>query len=109
MQNYLGDGDILTIIAPSAVVSGQPLLFGSIFGICQAGAAAGQPVLFWLKGIYQLAKNASEVWAFGNALYWDNTNMVVTLTSAGNTRIGVAVAAAANPSVAGNVRLNGSF
>jgi predicted RecA/RadA family phage recombinase len=109
MQNYLGDGDVLTIIAPVPVVSGQPLLIGSMFGICLASAAEGQPVEFWLKGVYQLAKNAAEVWAQGVALFWDNTNAVVTLTSGGNTRIGVAAAAAANPSNLGNVRLNGSF
>lgn len=109
MQNYLGDGDQLIITAPAAVVSGQPLLIGSMFGICLASAAQGQPVVFLLKGIYQLAKPLAEVWAQGVALFWDNTNLVATLTSAGNTRIGVAAAAAANPSSAGNVRLNGSF
>jgi predicted RecA/RadA family phage recombinase len=109
MQNYLGDGDQLIIIAPVAVVSGQPLLIGSIFGVCLASAAQGQPVEFWLKGIYQLAKPLTEVWAQGVALFWDNTNLVVTMTSANNTRVGVAAHAAANPSSVGNVRLNGSF
>ena len=109
MQNYLGDGDVLIIIAPTAVVSGQPLLIGSMFGVCLASAAQGQPVEFWLKGIYQLPKNSPEVWTQGVGLYWDNINAFVTLTSSGNTRIGVAAAAAANPSSVGNVRLNGSF
>jgi predicted RecA/RadA family phage recombinase len=109
MQNYLGDGDVLTIIAPAPVISGQPLLIGAMFGVCLASAAQGQPVEFWLKGVYQLAKNTAEVWAQGVALYWDNAAAVVTLTSGGNTRIGVAAAAAANPSSLGNVRLNGSF
>jgi predicted RecA/RadA family phage recombinase len=109
MQNYLGDGDVVIIIAPSAVVSGQPLLIGSMFGVCLASAAAGQPVEFWLKGIYQLPKVAAEVWTVGLALFWDNVNALVTLVGSGNTRIGVATAAAANPSSLGNVRLNGSF
>jgi predicted RecA/RadA family phage recombinase len=109
MQNYLGDGDVLTIIAPTAVVSGQPLLIGAMFGVCLASAAQGQPVEFWLKGVYQLPKNSTEVWTQGVGLYWDNTNAFVTLTSSGNTRIGVAAAPAANPSSVGNVRLNGSF
>lgn len=109
MQNYLGDGDVLTIIAPTAVVSGQPLLIGAMFGVCLASAAQGQPVEFWLKGTYQLPKNSPEVWAQGVGLYWDNTNAFVTLTSSGNIRIGVAAAPAANPSSVGNVRLNGSF
>jgi predicted RecA/RadA family phage recombinase len=109
MQNYLGDGDQLIIIAPAPVISGQPLLIGSMFGVCLASAAQGQPVEFWLKGVYQLAKPSAEVWAQGASLYWDNVNLVVTLTSGGNTKVGVAAAAAANPSSLGNVRLNGSF
>lgn len=109
MDNYLGDGDTITIIAPSPVTSGQPLLVGAMFGICLASAAAGQPVTLWLKGVYQLAKNASEVWAQGVALFWDNTDAIATTASGGNTRIGIAAAAAANPSNVGGVRLNGSF
>jgi predicted RecA/RadA family phage recombinase len=109
MQNYLGDGDVLRVIAPAPVVSGQPLLIGSIFGIVLASAAQGQWIELWLKGIYQLTKNASEVWTVGVALYWDNTNLFVTVTSAGNTRIGVATAPMTNPSGLGNIRLNGSF
>jgi predicted RecA/RadA family phage recombinase len=109
MQNYLGDGDVLTIIAPAPVVSGQPLLIGAMFGVCLASAAEGQPVEFWLKGVYQLAKPLAEVWAQGVALFWDNVNLVATMTEGGNTRIGVATAIAANPSSLGNVRLNGSF
>ena len=109
MQNYLGEGDSIIITAPTAVVSGQPLLVGVMFGICLASAAAGQSVEFWLKGIYQLAKNSAEVWTVGAAIYWDNTNLVATMTSSGNTKIGVATDAAANPSSVGNVRLNGAF
>jgi predicted RecA/RadA family phage recombinase len=109
MDNYLGDGDVVRVIAPTAVMSGQPLLIGAMFGICAGSAAAGQPLDLWLKGVYQLAKPLAEVWAQGVALFWDNANLVVTLTSAGNTRIGVATFAAANPSSVGNVRLNGSF
>lgn len=109
MQNYLGDGELITIAAPSPVVSGQGLLVGAFFGICLAATAQGQPLELWLKGIYQLPKNAAEVWALGAAIYWDNTAMLATTTAGGNTKIGVAVAAAANPSSSGNVRLNGSF
>lgn len=110
MQNYLGDGDQLQLpSAPAPLVSGQGLLVGAMFGVVLASVAEGQPYELWLKGIYQLPKNASEVWTVGVALYWDNANLLVTVTSAGNTRIGVATAPTVNPSGLGNVRLNGSF
>ena len=110
MQNYLGDGDVLLLpSAPAPLVTGQGLLIGSMFGVVLASVAQGQPFVLWLKGIYQLPKNPSEVWTIGVGLYWDNTNTFLTVTSEGNTRVGVATAATVNPSSVGNVRLNGSF
>src|SRR5579883_3578813 len=90
MQNYLGDGDQVTITAPAAVASGQPILVGSLFGICLNAAAIGQPVLLWIKGVYQLAKNSSDVWTLGQLIYWDNTALLATSTSAGNADLGIA-------------------
>jgi predicted RecA/RadA family phage recombinase len=108
MQNYLGEGDEVVITAPAAVASGQPLLVGALFGICLFAAAQGQPVRLKLGAKWQLAKPATEVWAIGSAIFWDNVNLVATLTNTG-VRIGVAIAAAANPSIVGNARLNGTF
>jgi predicted RecA/RadA family phage recombinase len=110
MQNYLGDGDVLSLpSAPASLVSGQGLLIGAMFGVVLASVAQGQPFMLWLKGTYQLPKNASEVWTVGEGLYWDNTGLELTTVSAGNTRVGIATAPTVNPSNVGNVRLNGSF
>jgi predicted RecA/RadA family phage recombinase len=109
MQNYLGDGDVITITAASPVVTGQGLLTGAMFGVCLASAAVGQPIVLWIKGVYQLPKNSADVWTLGQLIYWDNTAMLATSTAGGNTKIGAATAAAANPSSVGNVRLNGAF
>jgi predicted RecA/RadA family phage recombinase len=55
-------------------------------------------------------KNAAEAWTVGQRIYWDSVNAHCTTNSTGgNTKIGVAVAAAANPSAVGSVRLNGVF
>ena len=106
MMNYLGESDELIAVAPAPVMSGQPLLLGSAFGVVVRGAAQGRHLRLLLKGCFRLPKNFAEAWSIGNPLFWDNTNAVVTVASAGNTRIGVAIAAAANPSSVGNVRLN---
>lgn len=42
-------------------------------------------------------------------MYWDDSAKLMTTTSSSNTLAGVAVAAAANPTATGKVRLNGSF
>lgn len=110
MQNYLGSGDVLRLSsAPAPLNSGQGLLVGAMFGIVLASVAEGQPYVLWLRGIYQLPKNAAEVWSCGVVIYWDNINLVATIMADTNTKIGVASAAAANPSNFGNVRLNGAF
>ena len=60
-------------------------------------------------GVFDLPKVSTDVFAVGAAVYWDNAAKLMTGTNSGNTKIGVAVAAAANPSGTVTVRLNGTF
>jgi predicted RecA/RadA family phage recombinase len=57
----------------------------------------------------EVAKVSAQAWTVGAPIYWDDTAKLFTTTSTSNTLAGVAVAAAANPSATGRVRLNGSF
>lgn len=109
MKNYIQKGDILTLIAPYARSSGQGALIGSIFGIATNDVASGASGEFIVEGVVELAKNSAEGWTQGELVYWDDTNKVCTATSTSNKLIGVAVAAAANPSATGIVRLNEAF
>ena len=109
MKNYINEGKTLSLAAPYAVTSGSGLEVGSIFGVASNDAASGADVEAVTEGVFSLAKNSAEAWTVGELLYWDNTNKVVTATSTGNKLIGVATAAAANPSSTGYVRLNGAF
>ncbi len=109
MRNYVQPGNIITVIAPVDVASGDGVLVGSIFGIAGISAPAGTEVEIDLVGVYDLAKTSAQAWTQGAAVYWDAANKVVTTTAAGNTKIGVATLPAANPSAIGRVRLNGSF
>jgi len=108
--NYTQAGEIVTIIAPSGgVVSGVGVLVGSLFGIAQISAAEGASVEIATCGVYTHAKTSAQAWTAGALIYWDNTNKLMTTTVVSNKLIGVALAAAANPSPAGSVRLNGAF
>jgi predicted RecA/RadA family phage recombinase len=83
-----------------------------MFGVSAVTAAAGTQIALWLVGCFTMNKNVAEAWTFGAPIYWDNTAKQCTIaagTTPANTKIGVAVAAAANPSSTGNVRLNGVF
>ena len=111
MKNYVQPGKTITLTAPYAVTSGDGLLLGSIFGVATGTAALGEAVEAALVGVYDLKKVASQAWAAGDRIYWDNTAKVCTTTVGTNTLIGVAVKAVGGTAgeTTGTVRLNGSF
>lgn len=110
-RNYVHNGDHMTVAAPAAVNSGDLVIVGQMFGVAQASAASGANVSLRTGGVHSLRKlnGASTSYAAGANLYWDATNANVTISATGNTRIGVAGAAAANADTLAVVRLNPSF
>lgn len=106
--NYIQDGDILPLPAPADVQAGDGALVGSIFGVAQVNAASGATGQFATCGVFALKKTSAQVWTVGAVIYWDNTAKECTTTATSNTKIGAAIAAAANPSGVGYVRLNGT-
>ena len=111
MKTYVQPGNTITLTAPYAVASGDGLLVGSIFGVASGTAALGETVEAALTGVYDLKKVASQAWAAGDKVYWDNTAKEATKTTTSNTLIGVAVVAVAGGAgdTIGRVRLNASF
>ena len=111
MKNYVQPGKTITLTAPYAVTSGDGLLVGSIFGVAAATAALGEAVEAALVGVYDLKKVASQAWAAGDKIYWDDTNKRTTTVATDNTLIGVAVDAVASGAgdTIGRVRLNATF
>jgi predicted RecA/RadA family phage recombinase len=113
MKNYLGRGDAVYITAPFAVVSGQPLKVGSMFGFIGANAAAGARVALWVLGEYSVTKVDSQAWTEGALVFFDNDlkNFTTTAAVSGGIKVGVAIenVAATAGLVIGKIRLNGSF
>jgi predicted RecA/RadA family phage recombinase len=108
MQNFIQEGDVVTLTAPYARSGGQGALVGTLFGVATSDVANGATGEFKTRGVFTLAKNSAEAWTVGAKIYWDNTAKVCTTTSTSNTLIGCALAVAANPSSTGTVRLNGT-
>ncbi len=107
-KNFVQPGDTISIPAPTAVISGDLVISGSIIGVALADAASGKPVQVKTTGVFDLPKVSAQGWAaVGTAIYWDTADKVATTTAAGNTKIGVNVATAENPSGIGRVRLSG--
>lgn len=109
MKNYVQKGENLTIAAPYDVVSGGGVKSGLIFGVAAGDALSGADVDLVTVGVFDLPKVSTDTFAVGAAVYWNDTTKLVTSTASGNTKIGVAVSAATNPSGTVNVRLNGTF
>ena len=110
MKTYIQPGHAVTLAAPAAVLSGDGLLVGSLFGIATHDAASGAEVETQLTGVVDMAKAASQAWTVGAKVYWDNTAKVATITATGNVLIGAAMLAVGNTAgeTIGRVRLNGS-
>lgn len=106
-RNYIQPGDVLTIFAPAAVLSGAPVIAGDIKGIAQGDAAAGASVDVATSGVWELPKVAANAFALGGKVYWSTADGLATSTASGNTLLGVAVEAAAAGTASVKVRLSG--
>lgn len=107
MKNYVQSGENITLAAPYDLASGAGCLVGTLFGVAELAAVSGATAIIATRGVFTLPKTSAQAWTVGAAIYWDDTNKVCTTTSSGNTLIGKAIEAAANPSGTGVVRLNG--
>ena len=105
--NYIQPGRILTIPAPEAVASGGVVIAGEIVGIAQGDALAAAPVDVEVEGVWELPKVAADAFELGAAVYWDEAVELATATATDNTRLGVAVEAAAVDGATVKVRLSG--
>lgn len=108
MKNLVQKGDVVTITAAAAGTSGSGLLIGKLFGVLTADVAVGAEVELALVGVFTLPKTEAQAWTVGAAIYWDDAAKVCTTTATSNTKIGHALAVAANPSTTGVVRLSGA-
>ncbi|MDA5627783.1 MULTISPECIES: DUF2190 family protein [Agrobacterium] len=109
MRNFIQPGKVLPMTAPTGgVVSGKFYMIGSIFGVAAVSAAEGEKFSLNTGEVYELPKTSAEAWAEGDAIYATAAG-IMTKTASGNTKVGVAIAAAENPSGSGLVRLNDNF
>lgn len=107
MKNYIQKGENVTLAAPYDVLSGEGLQVGSIFGVASTDALETVEVEAVTEGVFDLTKVSAQAWTVGQKVYWDNSAKKCTTDSTAGMLIGVALAAADNPSSAGTVRLNG--
>ena len=83
MRNFVQSGDTLTIPAPAAVLSGEPVIAGAIVGIASGDAASGEPVDVATVGVFTLPKIAANGFVLGAKAYWDAAAKLATSTASG--------------------------
>ncbi len=107
MRNYVQPGVSITVTAAAAASSGDGVKVGNLFGIASGDAGIGEKLVITTQGVFDMPKVSANTFDVGALVYWDDTAKVVTSTAGGNTRVGLAVTAAVNPSASVNVRLDG--
>jgi predicted RecA/RadA family phage recombinase len=91
VKNYSAGGDVLQLIAPAGgVTSGRGVLYNDLFVVAMNDAAVGAVFSGLVTGVVTLPK-AAQAWVTGRRMFWDDTAKVITSTSSGNTRIGMAI------------------
>ncbi|NTI92275.1 DUF2190 family protein [Agrobacterium rhizogenes] len=106
MKNFVQKGESIDVTAPTGgTVSGLPVIIGSLIGIASNTVAENLVVSIQTCGVYDLPKVSAQAWTVGAKIYWDAAADLATTVNTSNTLIGVAVAAAANPSSTGSVLL----
>lgn len=99
MINFVQPGDVLDLDPGATVAAGTGHLFGAaLFGVAAVDAVSGTASAFVTEGVVTIAKTSALAISVGDRLFWDATNSVVNKTSTAQQQVGIAVAAAANPS-----------
>lgn len=102
MKNFVQCGDMVTVVSPTGgVISGHPVLIGSLFGVAATTAPEGSDVEIATEGVFELPK--STAFDQGDKVYFDPTTKAIGAAATGRPWIGVAVEAVT--SGPGNVRV----
>lgn len=104
--SYIQKGDVITFTAPAGgVTKGVPVLIGSLPVVPCETAAATARFDGYVTGVHTVPKTAGQAWTEGALIYvaaGAGTNVATA-----NTRLGVAVLAAASADTTGVVVLSG--
>jgi predicted RecA/RadA family phage recombinase len=104
MKNFVQPGQYgVPVVTPNAVVSGQVVVIGSLYGIAATDAAAGATVSLAMEGVYTLPKVPGDAYTAGAVAKIDATGTVNAAGAVG--AIGWITQAAAAGSTTCSVRL----
>jgi predicted RecA/RadA family phage recombinase len=103
---FIQEGKYIDHTPVGALASGDVVVQGDLVGVTLRPIAAGELGSLAVDGVFDFTKNTGVAYTVGTLLYWDDTNNVVTTTSAGNKSIGKVVRAAGTTDTLARVRLS---
>ena len=103
---FIQEGKYIDHTPVGALASGDVVVQGDLVGVTLRPIAAGELGSLAVDGVFDFTKNTGVAYTVGTILYWDDTNNVVTTTSAGNKSIGKVVRAAGTTDTLARVRLS---
>lgn len=106
MRTYSQKGDVLTLTPTAAVAAGVGFLFGAgLFGVALNPVVINTAGEFLTEGVVTIGKTSALAISVGDRLFWDAVNSVVNKTATAQQQVGIAVAAAANPTSTVSMKL----
>ncbi len=105
-RNHIQPGRVLTVPAPTGgVLSGAPVLIGSLFGVAQHDAEEGAALEILTEEVVELPKAAPLAVGIGDRLFWNTTDKVLDKTATAQLCVGIAVLPAASADTVVRVKL----
>lgn len=108
MKNFIQCGDTLTVTAAADTVPGAVVIKGKLIGVAVTAALNGEEMEVKTSGVFELGKTSAQAWTQGVEIYATPAGLATT-SSSGNTKIGYAALAAANPSDTGQVKIGATL
>jgi len=109
MKNFTQRGNVISVIAPYALASGDGFKVGAFFGVACGSAAAGTSVEMSRRGVFELKALNTDAGVAGARIYWDDSNRRLTTTLSGNILVGCLTEAKSNGQSTAAVLLDGAL
>lgn len=108
MKNYVQPGENVEVTLAADVSAGDFVVIGGLTGVAVTDGSSGDVITIARRGVFTLPKVSAQAWTQGAKIYWVSADSNFTTAASGNTLVGVAAEAAANPSATGVVLLDGA-
>ncbi len=103
---FAHDGNAIDYTPGADVASGDVVVQGDLIGVARFAIKSGVLGALAVTGVFDFAKATDVAYTVGTILYWDDTNNIVTTTSAGNKPLGKVVVAAGTTDATVRVRMS---